>query len=46
MELQSGSKITADHVLVAVGIEPNVELGVKAKLETDPKLVHCTSWLL
>ncbi|KAF9579621.1 Apoptosis-inducing factor 1, mitochondrial [Lunasporangiospora selenospora] len=33
--LESGEKIVADHIVVAVGIEPNVELAKKAGLELD-----------
>ncbi|KAG0256337.1 Apoptosis-inducing factor 1, mitochondrial, partial [Actinomortierella ambigua] len=35
LTLESGEKITADHVVVAVGINPNVELAKKAGLELD-----------
>lgn len=32
------SQVKADHVVVAVGLEPNTELAVSAGLETDPIL--------
>ncbi|KAF9345817.1 Apoptosis-inducing factor 1, mitochondrial [Mortierella sp. AD094] len=35
LTLESGEKVLADHVVVAVGIEPNVELAKKAGLELD-----------
>ncbi|KAF8934066.1 apoptosis-inducing factor, mitochondrion-associated, C-term-domain-containing protein [Dissophora ornata] len=35
LTLESGEKIVADHVVVAVGIEANVELAKKAGLELD-----------
>lgn len=42
--LRSGEHIAVDHVVVAVGLQPNVELAEKAQLELDP--VHvCSSFL-
>eukprot|EP00053_Salpingoeca_punica_P019025 m.189715 g.189715 ORF g.189715 m.189715 type:complete len:624 (-) comp17552_c2_seq1:2500-4371(-) len=38
LTLDNGEKVTADHVLVAVGISPNIELAKQARLEIDPKL--------
>ncbi|XP_075249187.1 apoptosis-inducing factor 1, mitochondrial-like isoform X3 [Convolutriloba macropyga] len=38
LELFDGSKLIVDHVIVAVGIEPNVELAESACLELDQKL--------
>ncbi|KAG9061717.1 Apoptosis-inducing factor 1, mitochondrial [Linnemannia hyalina] len=35
LTLESGEKVLADHVVVAVGIEANVELAKKAGLELD-----------
>ncbi|KAG0337797.1 Apoptosis-inducing factor 1, mitochondrial [Podila humilis] len=35
LTLESGEKIVADHIIVAVGIEANVELAKKAGLELD-----------
>ncbi|KAG0199638.1 Apoptosis-inducing factor 1, mitochondrial [Mortierella sp. GBA30] len=35
LTLENGEKIVADHVIVAVGIEANVELAKKAGLELD-----------
>ncbi|KAG0223950.1 Apoptosis-inducing factor 1, mitochondrial [Actinomortierella wolfii] len=35
LTLENGEKIVADHVVVAVGITPNVELAKKAGLELD-----------
>ena len=34
--LGDNSQIDADHVLLAVGIEPNTQLAKKAGLEVDP----------
>ena len=31
------TQLTADHVVVAVGLQPNTELSKSAKLETDPQ---------
>ena len=31
-------KITADHVVVAIGLQPNIELGVSSDLEVDQNL--------
>eukprot|EP00040_Diaphanoeca_grandis_P039791 m.260170 g.260170 ORF g.260170 m.260170 type:complete len:638 (+) comp39337_c0_seq1:57-1970(+) len=36
LTLSSGETLTTDQVIVAVGIEPNVELAKKARLEIDP----------
>lgn len=36
LNLSSGKVLTADEVVVAVGIEPNVELAKQARLEIDP----------
>ncbi|KAG0297614.1 Apoptosis-inducing factor 1, mitochondrial, partial [Dissophora globulifera] len=35
LTLESGEKVIADHIIVAVGIEANVELAQKAGLELD-----------
>ncbi|KNC82426.1 hypothetical protein SARC_05296 [Sphaeroforma arctica JP610] len=37
LKLTNGSEISTDHVVVAAGIEPNVELAQQARLEIDPK---------
>eukprot|EP01135_Chromosphaera_perkinsii_P000140 Nk52_evm36s32 gene=Nk52_evmTU36s32 len=36
MKLSTGKTVSADHVVVAVGIEPNTALAKKAGLEIDP----------
>ncbi|XP_032223034.2 apoptosis-inducing factor 1, mitochondrial [Nematostella vectensis] len=36
--LSNGEKVNADHVIVAVGLKPNVELADSAGLEVDPVL--------
>lgn len=36
LELSSGQTLSADEVVVAVGIEPSIELAKKARLEIDP----------
>jgi programmed cell death 8 (apoptosis-inducing factor) len=36
LELSSGQILSADEVVVAVGIEPSIELAKKARLEVDP----------
>ena len=36
LSLDNGSEVAVDHIVLAVGIEPNVELGKKAGLEVDP----------
>ncbi|KRZ80487.1 Apoptosis-inducing factor 1, mitochondrial [Trichinella papuae] len=38
IQLLDGQTITADHVVVAVGLEPNVELAESSELELDPQL--------
>jgi len=38
LELSDGEKLIVDHVVVAVGIEPNVDLAESGNLEIDPKL--------
>eukprot|EP00126_Sphaerothecum_destruens_P006792 Sdes_comp19530_c0_seq1m11115 len=47
LELSSGKIITVDHAIVAVGIEPNVEIAQRAGLEIDPihKGVLCNAEL-
>lgn len=37
LKLTNGSEILADHVVVAIGIDPNVELAKRAGLEIDEK---------
>jgi programmed cell death 8 (apoptosis-inducing factor) len=37
ISLENGDTLTVDHVIVAVGIEPNVDLAKKAGLEIDEK---------
>lgn len=36
LTLASGKTLTADQVVVAVGLEPNTDLAKKARLEEDP----------
>lgn len=38
LRLNNGEELTADQVIVAVGLEPNVELASGAGLEVDPAL--------
>ncbi|KAL9971677.1 hypothetical protein ACROYT_G017875 [Oculina patagonica] len=38
LRLNNGNEIKADHVIVAVGLDPNVELASAAGLEVDPVL--------
>lgn len=38
LTLSDGSQVLVDHVIVAVGSEPNTELAKGSKLETDEKL--------
>ncbi|XP_068702533.1 apoptosis-inducing factor 1, mitochondrial-like isoform X1 [Montipora foliosa] len=38
LRLNHGEELVADHVIVAVGLEPNVELSSDAGLEVDPVL--------
>lgn len=38
LRLNSGDEIKTDHIIVAVGLEPNVELASAAGLEVDPIL--------
>lgn len=38
LRLNSGDEIKADHIIVTVGLEPNVELASAAGLEVDPIL--------
>lgn len=35
--LDNGEELQADHVVVAVGLQPNTELAQSAQLETDPE---------
>nr|CAL36989.1 programmed cell death 8/apoptosis inducing factor [Suberites domuncula] len=35
--LTNGDELQADHVVVAVGLQPNTQLATSAKLETDPE---------
>ncbi|EDV19339.1 uncharacterized protein TRIADDRAFT_33763, partial [Trichoplax adhaerens] len=37
LSLKSGEKIASDHVILAVGLEPNTELASSAQLEVDDK---------
>ncbi|KAI5702928.1 hypothetical protein M8J75_005703 [Diaphorina citri] len=37
LTLSDGSKLSADHVVVAVGVTPNTQLAKGAGLETDPE---------
>lgn len=37
IQLDNGDKVVADHVVVCVGIEPNIELASSAGLEVDPE---------
>lgn len=37
LKLSNGKVVEADHVLIAIGIEPNVELASSAGLELDPE---------
>lgn len=37
VELESGESLTVDHVVVAIGIEPRVDLARDAGLEIDEK---------
>ena len=38
LTLNNGDKLTADHVVIAVGIEPNTSLATEANLEIDQDL--------
>lgn len=38
LNLSSGKTVTANHVIVAVGAEPNTEIAEKSDLEVDPEL--------
>lgn len=38
LSLSDGSAVVVDHVIVAVGSEPNTELAEESKLETDGKM--------
>ena len=44
LTLDSGERVTADEVVVAVGIKPNTELAMSAHLEVDPNLVR-SAWV-
>jgi len=37
LQLKGGDKVKTDHVVVAIGLEPNVELARNSNLETDDK---------
>ena len=36
LTLDNGTQVTADKVVVAVGLEPNTALAISGRLETDP----------
>uniref|UniRef100_A0A915IXA5 Uncharacterized protein n=1 Tax=Romanomermis culicivorax TaxID=13658 RepID=A0A915IXA5_ROMCU len=38
LKLQNGETVSADHVIVAVGIDPNVEIASASGLEVDPEI--------
>jgi len=38
LKLTNGQTVTADHVIVAVGVEPNTDLALSSNLEVDPEV--------
>jgi len=36
VEMESGNSIATDHIVIAVGVEPDLELAKASKLEVDP----------
>lgn len=37
LHLSTGSKLTVDHVIIAIGVKPNSELAKTSDLEIDPE---------